>query len=151
MYDKPSMPCFKYLLYHMYGTKAITSLNDILWVVTEPAPWVVKQPPFPLQAILPTTLFGSIAFTHSEENSRMHCKDKMPKIWKQIFPEKEYRGLSPNFHIHVSVNKLYIPTMGLPFLLEEICEPILGICKSLRDTWMWKLGLRPRNSQKRNI
>jgi hypothetical protein len=37
------------------------------------------------------------------------------------------RGLSPNFHIHVSVNELYIPTMGLPFLLEEICELILGI------------------------
>ncbi len=33
---------------------------------------------------------------------------------KQIFPEKEYRGLSPNFHIHVSVSELYIPTMGLP-------------------------------------
>jgi hypothetical protein len=41
--------------------------------------------------------------------------------FKQIFPEKEYRGLSPNFHIHVSVSELYIPTMGLPFLLEEIC------------------------------
>jgi hypothetical protein len=37
---------------------------------------------------------------------------------KQIFPEKEYRGLSPNFHIHVSVSELYIPTTGLPFLLE---------------------------------
>ncbi len=70
---------------------------------------------------------------------------------KQIFPEKEYRGLSPNFHIHVSVSGLYIPTMGLPFLLEEICGPILGIHKSLTDTWMWKLGLRPRYSQKRNI
>jgi hypothetical protein len=53
---------------------------------------------------------------------------------KQIFPEKEYRGLSPNFHIHVSVNELYIPTMGLPFLLKEICGPILGIYKSLTDT-----------------
>jgi hypothetical protein len=31
---------------------------------------------------------------------------------KQIFPEKEYRGLSPNFHIHVSVSELYIPTNG---------------------------------------
>jgi hypothetical protein len=41
--------------------------------------------------------------------------------FKQIFPEKEYRDLSPNFHIHVSVSELYIPTMGLPFLLEEIC------------------------------
>jgi hypothetical protein len=53
---------------------------------------------------------------------------------KQIFPEKEYRGLSPNFHIQVSVSELYIPTLGLPFLLEEICGPILGIYKSLTDT-----------------
>ncbi len=53
---------------------------------------------------------------------------------KQIFPEKEYRGLSTNFNIHVSVNELYIPTMGLPFLLEEICGPILGIYKSLTGT-----------------
>jgi hypothetical protein len=53
---------------------------------------------------------------------------------KQIFPEKEYRGLSPSFNIHVSVSELYISTMGLPFLLEEICGPILGIYKSLTDT-----------------
>jgi hypothetical protein len=44
---------------------------------------------------------------------------------KQIFPENEYRGLSPNFNIHVSVSEIYIPTMGLTFLLEEICGPIL--------------------------
>ena len=31
---------------------------------------------------------------------------------KQILPEKEYRGLSPNFHIHVSVSDLYIPSIG---------------------------------------
>jgi hypothetical protein len=40
------------------------------------------------------------------------------KNLKQMFPEKEYRGLSPNFHIHVPVSEL-------PFLLEEICGPIL--------------------------
>ncbi len=27
---------------------------------------------------------------------------------KQIFPEKELRGQSPNFHIHVSVSDLYV-------------------------------------------
>ncbi len=54
---------------------------------------------------------------------------------KQIFPKEEYRGLSPNFHIHVPVSELYIPTMGLPFLLEEICGPILVIYKSLTDTY----------------
>jgi hypothetical protein len=47
--------------------------------------------------------------------------------FKQIFPEKEYRGLSPNFHIHSFVNDLYIPTIGLPILLEEICRLILGL------------------------
>jgi hypothetical protein len=53
---------------------------------------------------------------------------------KQILPEKEYRGLSPNFNIHVSVSELYIPTKGLPVLLEEIWRLILGIYKSLKDT-----------------
>jgi hypothetical protein len=53
---------------------------------------------------------------------------------KQIFPEKEYRNLSPNLHIHVSVSELYIPTMVLPFLLEEICGQIPGIYKLLTDT-----------------
>ncbi len=39
---------------------------------------------------------------------------------KQIFPEKELRGHSPNFQIHVSVIDLYIPTLNLPILLLEI-------------------------------
>jgi hypothetical protein len=38
---------------------------------------------------------------------------------KQIFPEKEFSGLSPYFHIHISVRDLYIPTTGLPILLQE--------------------------------
>jgi hypothetical protein len=52
------------------------------------------------------------------------------EILKQILPEKEYLGLSlsPNFHIHASVSDLYIPTIGLPILLEEIWGPILR-CK----------------------
>ncbi len=72
------------------------------------------------------------------------------EISKLIFPEKECRGLSPNFHIHASESDLYNPTIGLPIQLEEICRPILGLYKSLTDTWMWKLGLRARYSQKRN-
>jgi hypothetical protein len=56
------------------------------------------------------------------------------EISKQIFPEKEYRGLSPNFHIHASVSDLYIPTIGLPIFLEEICRPVLGLYKSLSGT-----------------
>jgi hypothetical protein len=36
----------------------------------------------------------------------------------------------------VYVSELYIPTIGLPFLLEEICGPILVIYKSLMHSHM---------------
>jgi hypothetical protein len=88
---------------------------------------------------------------HHKRNEGLALQRENAENLKQIFPEKEYRGLSPNFHIHVSVSELHISTMGLPFLLKETCGPILGIYKSLTDTGMWKLGLRPCNSQKRNI
>jgi hypothetical protein len=52
----------------------------------------------------------------------------------QIFPKKDVRGHSPNFHNHVSVSNLYIPTIDLPILLQKICGLILGIYKSLTDT-----------------
>ena len=38
---------------------------------------------------------------------------------KQMFSEKDLRDLSPNFHIHMSVSELYIPTIGLLILLQE--------------------------------
>jgi hypothetical protein len=38
---------------------------------------------------------------------------------KQIYLEKELRCLSPNVHMHVFVSDLYIPTIGLPILLQE--------------------------------
>ncbi len=58
------------------------------------------------------------------------------EISKQIFPEREYWGLSPNFHIQASVSDLYIPSIGLPILLEEICTPVgflSGIFSPNRD------------------
>jgi hypothetical protein len=33
---------------------------------------------------------------------------------KQIFPEKELRGYSPNSYIHVSVSDFYFSLIGLP-------------------------------------
>ncbi len=51
-----------------------------------------------------------------------------PKNSKQILPEKELRGHSPNFHMHVSVSDLYISNIDLPILLQDIlvCGPILA-------------------------
>ncbi len=60
-----------------------------------------------------------------------------------IFLFLELRGLSPNFHIHVSVSDLYIPRIGPNFSSSRKGRPIAGIYNSLTDTWMWKLGLRP--------
>ncbi len=62
-----------------------------------------------------------------QRKNGMHYKEPIPKKWKQIFPEKELRDHSPKFHIHVSVTDLYIPTIDLPIVLQEICGPILGI------------------------
>ncbi len=49
----------------------------------------------------------------------IHCKDTKPKIRNKYSHE---RGLSANFHIHVSVSDLHIPRIGLPFLLIEKYE-----------------------------
>ncbi len=39
-----------------------------------------------------------------------------------LFPEKELRGHSPNFQIHVSVSDFYIPTIDLPILLQDFVD-----------------------------
>ncbi len=36
-----------------------------------------------------------------------------------VLPEKKLCGLSPHFHIHVSVSNLYIPTIGPPISLQQ--------------------------------
>ncbi len=84
----------------------------------------------------PVVSFTSLRMEGETLDFPLECTLKRQNVEnvKQIFPEKEYRGLSPNFHIHVSVSESYIPTMGLPVLLEEICRLILGIYKSLKDT-----------------
>jgi hypothetical protein len=55
----------------------------------------------------------------------MHCNEN--PIY--VIPEKELRGLSRNFHIHVSVSDLYIPRSGPQIFLQQNA---------------WKLGLRSR-------
>jgi hypothetical protein len=80
-----------------------------------------RQPGF-LMSCANWLILYSVLYTLQRQNT---------EISKQIFPDKEYRGLSPNFHIHASVSDFYIPTIGLPFLLED---SILGLYKSLTDT-----------------
>jgi hypothetical protein len=52
-------------------------------------------------------------------NCRHPLQSNNAENLKQIFSEKELRGHTPSFHIHVSANDLYIPTIDLPILLQE--------------------------------
>jgi hypothetical protein len=47
---------------------------------------------------------------------REHCRENA----MYVSPEKKRRGLSPYFHIHVSVSDLYIPTIGPPIFLHAV-------------------------------
>jgi hypothetical protein len=59
-----------------------------------------------------------------------HCKETL--IY--VFPDKELRGFSPNFYIHVPVSDLYIPTFGPPIFCSRIGRPIRGKYKSRTET-----------------
>ncbi len=63
---------------------------------------------------------------------QMHCTENS----KQIFSEMKLCGLLPNFYILVSVSDLYIPTIGPQTQNSKIDGPIVGLYKSLTDTWM---------------
>ncbi len=49
-------------------------------------------------------------------NTEIRCK----------YSQKELRALNPNVHIHLSVSDFYIPTIGLPILLQENVWTDLG-------------------------
>ncbi len=66
-------------------------------------------------------------------------------------PISTFMCLCPNFHIHVSVSDLYSPRIFPHISYSRKGRPIVGIYNSLTDTWMWKLGLRPRYSFSGNI
>ncbi len=59
-----------------------------------------------------------------------HCNDS--SVYEFLF--WELRGLSPNFHIHVSVSDLYIPRVGPYNSSSRKGRPMVGIYNSVMDT-----------------
>jgi hypothetical protein len=80
----------------------------------------------------------------------MHCKDTIPKIRNKFSQKKKCAASVPMFTFMCLWAICIFPWSVCLFCCRKICRLILGIYKSFTDTWMWKLGLRPRNSQKRN-
>ncbi len=62
----------------------------------------------------------------------VHCKDDPI----DVFPDMKMRGIVPNFHIHVYVSDLCIPTIGPPIFLQtnRQTDPENTVYKSLTDT-----------------
>ncbi len=50
------------------------------------------------------TKYNNIQYFLEQRDVQDTLKRQNAEILKKIFPEKEYRGLSPNFHIHASVS-----------------------------------------------
>jgi hypothetical protein len=69
-------------------------------------------------------------FKQMHSTTLTHCKEDPISV----FPEMKLRGLSPNFHRHVSLSDLYISTIGPPIYLQQNRQTDQGIYKSLTET-----------------
>ncbi len=67
------------------------------------------------QANYMVIILAYYSFSYLQTLNDWHYKE----ILIHFFPEKELRGLSPNFHIHVTVSDLYIPRIGPPIFLQQ--------------------------------
>ncbi len=97
--------------------------------------------PYPLPYGLRNPYINLKTENSQDYAQKPHCKDKIPKF-RKIYSQKRNIGVSDPISTFMRLWAIYIPTIGLPILLQDICRPLLGIYKSLTDTWMWKLLFR---------
>jgi hypothetical protein len=69
----------------------------------------------------------------------IHCKDTIPKI-RNKYSQKRHCAALVLISTFMCLWAIYIfPWSACLFCWRKICGPILGLYKSLTDTWMWKL------------
>ncbi len=79
--------------------------------------------------------------------SVMHCKDTIPQI-RNKYSQK--RNCAASVPIPTFMSIYLFPWSFCLFCCRKTGGPIVGIYRSFTGTWMWKLGLRPRNSFSEN-
>ncbi len=86
--------------------------------------------------LLHFTLHISSKSTSNTAQSHMRalCTLQRTNTAKQIFPEKELCGHSPNFYIHVSWERFVYSHKRSAYSAAGVCVLILGIYKTLTDT-----------------
>ncbi len=75
----------------------------------------------------------------SDVQEWQHCKDTIPQIQNKYSQKR-------NCEASVPISTFMCLWAIFLLFCRKIYGPILGIYKSLTDTWMWKLGPRLRNS-----
>ncbi len=77
-----------------------------------PPTWCWPPGPTSPRRPAPTRPITGRPITQPRDRRRYTLQRHKKENLRQIFLEKELLGLSPNFHIHVFVSNLYIPTIG---------------------------------------
>ncbi len=93
-----------------------------------------------------TYLFTRAHYPNLRLESVLHCKDTIPKIRNKYSQKRNCAATFPipTFKFLWAIYKF--PWSVCLLCCRKIGGLNVGIYRSLTDTWMWKLGLRPRNS-----
>ncbi len=87
-----------------------------------------------------------------ESNINVWFPGMYSQKWNLLFPKQNYNVLSPSPYTHTYICErfIYFQDRSAYSAAGKYVNQSFGIYKSLTGTWMWILGLMPRNSQKRN-